>query len=124
MVRFRTACVAAGAATQMLVQLGGAFMARKKSKPVEPVTPVRPDASPETGSAAGGQAGDLQGLSGEEDVQNESVRELVEEGQYYEASIVDAVENAPPPEAGPLRPHGREPAMPPEYEPDPDEPKE
>jgi hypothetical protein len=100
-------------------------MARKKSKPVEPVTPVRIDPSRDTGSAAGGQAGDLQGLSGEEDVQNESVRELVEEGQFFEASVVEAVENAPPPEAGPLKPHKiREDDIPPEYLPDPDEPKE
>jgi hypothetical protein len=97
-------------------------MARKKSKPVEPVTPVPVDPSPDTGSAAGGQAGDLQGLPGDEDVQNESVRELVEEGQFFEASIVDAVENAPP---GPLKPRKiREDDIPPEYLPDPDEPKE
>jgi hypothetical protein len=49
----------------------------------------------------------------------------VEEGQFYEASIVDAVENAPPADAGPLRVHKRrEDDLPPEYEPDPDEPKE
>jgi hypothetical protein len=100
-------------------------MARKKSTPVEPATPIRIQPSPETGPAAGGQSGDLQGLSGEEDVDNESVRELVEEGQFYEASIVDAVENAPPADAGPLRPRKRrEDDLPPEYEPDPDEPKE
>jgi hypothetical protein len=100
-------------------------MARKKSKPVEPVTPVPVAPSPETGSAAAGQAGDLQGLPGEEDVQNESVRELVEEGQFFEASIVEAVENAPPPEAGPLKPREiREDDIPTEYLPDPDEPKE
>jgi len=81
---------------------------------------------PETGLASAGQAGDLQGLPGKEDVENESVRELVEEGQFYEASVVDAVENAPPPDAGPLRPHKRrEDDLPPEYaDQPPDEPKE
>ena len=100
-------------------------MARRKSTPIEPATPVPTQPSPETGPGAGGQSGDLQGLSGEEDVDNESVRELVEEGQFYEASIVEAVENAPPADEGPLRPRKRrEDDLPPEYEPDPDEPKE
>jgi hypothetical protein len=50
-----------------------------------------------------GQSGDTQGLSVEDDVDSESVRELAEEGQDYEAEIVSAIENAPLPEAGPLR---------------------
>jgi hypothetical protein len=50
-----------------------------------------------------GQSGDTQGLPAEDDVDSESVRELAEEGQDYEAEIVDAIENAPLPENGPLR---------------------
>ena len=47
-----------------------------------------------TGPESAGQSGDTQGLPDVEDVQSESVTELAEEGQYVEASIVDAVENA------------------------------
>jgi len=43
----------------------------------------------------GGQSGDLEGLSKVEDVDSESVAELAEEGQAFEAGIVDGVENAP-----------------------------
>jgi hypothetical protein len=101
-------------------------MARRKSTPIGPVTHAKEQPPPETGAASAGQSGDLQGLPGIEDVDNESVRELIEEGQFYEASIVDAVENAPPAEAGPLRMRERpEDDLPPEYtDRDPDEPIE
>jgi hypothetical protein len=46
------------------------------------------------GAAAGGQSGDLEGLPRREDVDSESVEELVEEGQAYEAGIVSGVEEA------------------------------
>ena len=54
----------------------------------------------ETESAAGtaGQSGDLQGLPGSPKADSESVAELVEEGQFFEAGIVDAIENAPDPD--------------------------
>src|SRR5690242_13148377 len=82
---------------------GGRFcMARPKSTPIEPVTPTTKKPAG-TGSAAAGQAGDIQGLPGREDVENESVRELQEEGQSYEASVVDGVENAPLPDEGAVR---------------------
>ena len=48
-------------------------------------------------------SGDTQGLSGDEDVTFESVKELTEEGQYLEAAVVDGVENAPPADAGPIK---------------------
>ena len=48
----------------------------------------------------GGQSGDIQGLSNVEDVDSESVSELVEEGQAFEAGVVDGVENAPDADAG------------------------
>ncbi|HEX7252270.1 MAG TPA: hypothetical protein VF376_05250 [Thermoanaerobaculia bacterium] len=47
------------------------------------------------GPEAGGQAGDTEGLSRAELADSESVEELVEEGQAFEADVVDAVENAP-----------------------------
>jgi hypothetical protein len=55
------------------------------------------------GSGSGGQSGDTQGLSLRERADSESVTELEEEGQYFEAETVDAIENAPDPERGPLR---------------------
>jgi hypothetical protein len=52
------------------------------------------------GSASGGQSGDTQGLSEIEDVDSESVEELVEEGQALEAEVVSGVENAPDADEG------------------------
>jgi hypothetical protein len=46
------------------------------------------------GSDSAGQSGDLQGLSGIADADSESVEELLEEGQFYEAEVVSGVENA------------------------------
>lgn len=46
------------------------------------------------GSESGGQSGDDEGLSVEEDADSESVDELAEEGQDYEAGIVAGVERA------------------------------
>jgi N utilization substance protein A len=40
-------------------------------------------------------AGDLTELPDEPEASNESVEELVDEGQYFEAEVVDGVENAP-----------------------------
>ena len=99
---------------------------RTKSTPIAPVSPVKKKPAAETGPESAGQSGDLQGLPGTEDVDDESVAELVEEGQFYEASIVDAVENAPSAEEGPLRVRRRpEDDLPPEYaDQPPDEPKE
>jgi hypothetical protein len=59
------------------------------------------------GEEAGGQSGDLQGLSREEDANVESVEELVEEGQAYEADVINGVENAPDADEGPVRTHER-----------------
>ena len=50
----------------------------------------------ETNSA--GQAGDIQGMSRPAGADSESVEELVEEGNAFEASIVDGVENAKDPD--------------------------
>ncbi|MGB8832649.1 MAG: hypothetical protein WCC95_10905 [Candidatus Sulfotelmatobacter sp.] len=56
----------------------------------------RTDEERETGSA--GQSGDIQGLSRPAEADSESVEELVEEGNSFEASIVDGVENAKDPD--------------------------
>ena len=52
------------------------------------------------GSAAGGQSGDTQGLSRMADADSESVEELAEEGQYFEAEAVSGVEDAKDPDQG------------------------
>jgi hypothetical protein len=52
------------------------------------------------GAASGGQSGDIQGLSREESVESESVEELAEEGQDFEAEVVSGVENAKDPDQG------------------------
>jgi hypothetical protein len=52
------------------------------------------------GAASGGQSGDTQGLSQIEEADSESVEELVEEGQYFEAEAVSGVEDAKDPDQG------------------------
>jgi hypothetical protein len=46
------------------------------------------------GSRSGGQSGDLQGLSDVESADSESVDELIEEGNAFEAGVVSGVEDA------------------------------
>jgi hypothetical protein len=46
------------------------------------------------GSGSGGQSGDLQGLSTAERAASESVDELIEEGNAFDAGIVSGVEEA------------------------------
>jgi hypothetical protein len=53
----------------------------------------------------GGQSGDTQGLSKRESVDSESVEELVEEGQAFEAEVVEGVEDAPDPDVSELKTH-------------------
>jgi hypothetical protein len=47
------------------------------------------------GSGSAGQSGDTQGLSDVAEAGPESVRELVEEGQSFEAEAIEGVEDAP-----------------------------
>jgi hypothetical protein len=49
---------------------------------------------PGRGAASAGQSGDLQGLPTIEDVDSESVDELLEEGNAFEAGVVEGVEDA------------------------------
>jgi hypothetical protein len=46
------------------------------------------------GARSGGQSGDLQGLSNREGAASESVDELLEEGNAFEAEVVKGVEDA------------------------------
>ncbi len=65
----------------------------EEEHPIEPYS-IESTADPDE-SETGGQSGDIQGLSGVAEADSESVEELVEEGQAFEASAVDGVENAP-----------------------------
>lgn len=47
-----------------------------------------------SGAGSAGQSGDLQGLSRVEDVDSESVNELNEEGNAFEADVVQGVTDA------------------------------
>jgi hypothetical protein len=52
---------------------------------------------------SGGQSGDLQGLSNSAGADSESVDELLEEGNAFEAEVVEGVENAPDADQGGIR---------------------
>jgi hypothetical protein len=60
------------------------------------------------GGESGGQSGDLQGLSERESVDSESVEELVEEGQAWEASAISGVEEAEDEDGNPREVHTHE----------------
>jgi hypothetical protein len=48
----------------------------------------------QVGADSGGQSGDTQGLSSIAEDAEESVEELIEEGQAYEAEVISGVEDA------------------------------
>jgi hypothetical protein len=55
------------------------------------------------GPEAGGQSGDTEGLSRAELADSESVEELLEEGQAFEAGVISGVENARDADKGGVR---------------------
>jgi hypothetical protein len=57
------------------------------------------------GARSGGQSGDLQGLSNRGGADSESVDELLEEGNAFEAEAVKGVEDAPDADEGEVRTH-------------------
>jgi hypothetical protein len=75
--------------------------ARGKSRPDAPAT-FEPKG---LGPRSGGQSGDLQGLSNSAGADSESVDELLEEGNAFEAEVVEGVENAPDADQGEVRTH-------------------
>jgi N utilization substance protein A len=72
---------------------------RDRSEPLEAFEPKG------LGPDSGGQSGDLQGLSNTAEADSESVDELLEEGNAFEAEVVDGVENAPDADEGEVRTH-------------------
>jgi hypothetical protein len=69
-------------------------MAWKRKNPVTPEALEDATEPQGLGSAAAGQSGDLQGLSGVADADSESVEQLAEEGQALEAEAIAGVEDA------------------------------
>ena len=57
------------------------------------------------GANSGGQSGDLQGLSNTEGADSESVDELLEEGNAFEAEVVEGVQDAPDADQGGVKTH-------------------
>ena len=55
------------------------------------------------GANSGGQSGDLQGLSNSASADSESVDELLEEGNAFEAEVVEGVQNVPDADQGEIR---------------------
>jgi hypothetical protein len=74
---------------------------REKSKSVDTVAFV-PEGS---GARSGEQAGDLQGLSNVQGADSESVDELLEEGNAFEADAVKGVEDAGDADEGEVHTH-------------------
>jgi hypothetical protein len=57
------------------------------------------------GARSGGQSGALQGLSNIASADSESVDELIEEGNAFEAEVVDGIENVPDADEGEVTTH-------------------
>jgi hypothetical protein len=57
------------------------------------------------GARSGGQSGDLQGLSNREGADSESVDELLEEGNAFEAEVVKGIEDVPDADEDEVRTH-------------------
>ena len=68
-----------------------------------PLSAIRSRTRAARAAAAGGGGGDFSGLSVVEGADSESPRELQEEGQTFEAGIVEAVQTAPNADQGPIR---------------------
>lgn len=66
----------------------------------------KPREEDEIGPDSGGQSGSDQGLHRRPEASSESVKELVDEGQAFEAEVIEGVENAPEPDVAEV--HTRE----------------
>ncbi len=70
-----------------------------------PVPTPEDEREPGLGSESAGQSGDTMGLETQERSGPESVTELSEEGQDYEAEVIAGVEDAPDADQGGVRTH-------------------
>ena len=69
-------------------------MKKQDREGIQTVSSV-PAAKKGTGPGSAGQSGDTQGLSDVAEAGTESVEELVEEGQSFEAEVISGVEDSP-----------------------------
>jgi len=84
-----------------------------------PLSAVRLKSRSARAGAPGGGGGDYSGLSIVAGADSESPRELLEEGQTFEAGIVEAVQDSPNADEGPIRAREvPEDDVPPEYDDD------
>ena len=81
------------------------YMKKQESEGVRTYSPVSIK-NKEGGPGSAGQSGDTQGLSDVEEADSESVEELIEEGQSFEAEVIKGVEDAPDPDVAEV--HTRE----------------
>jgi len=91
---------------------GGAASGDAESTDVPEDQPTGEDESREiddSGPDSAGQSGDTEGLSEEADADSESVTELAEEGQDFEADVISGVENAPPADEAEVTTEGERP---------------
>jgi hypothetical protein len=77
--------------------------ARSRGRRIEEETVAFEPVGP--GARSGGQSGDLQGLSDDAEADSESVDELLEEGNSFEAEVVKGVEDVPDADTGEVRTH-------------------
>lgn len=76
----------------------------------------REDRQDELGPKSAGQSGDIQQLSDIADADSQSVEELAEEGNAFEAEAIEGVENAKSPDVSEVRTRQvPEDDVPPEY---------
>lgn len=65
------------------------YLPEPDERPAGPVEPCE-----QGGAASGGQSGDTQGLSQLADAAEETVEELADEGQDYEAGVLKGIEDS------------------------------
>jgi hypothetical protein len=86
-------------ATKTIIR-GKKFRGSKLRRGETPFDELGPRKRRGLGEGSAGQSGDTQGISRTEDVDSESVEELLEEGQTLEAEAVSGVEDALDPDEG------------------------
>jgi hypothetical protein len=90
---------------------------KKRPHEADPFLPPDSARPKGTGPGSAGQSGDTQGLPDRAEADSESVEELAEEGQAFEAELIDAVEDAPDADVAEVRTKEvPEDDVPPEYD--------
>lgn len=90
-------CQVFTSSTHWSVACNNKRMKKQEDEGIRTYSPV-PARNKAGGPGSAGQSGDTQGLSDVAEAGSESVEELVEEGQSFEAEVISGVENAPDPD--------------------------